>query len=73
MEPYRVLIDRIVHKERFAEFGTNEKHSLWNVLNDTVVINNSRQTVLNSIKIYVHSVFEALNDMELSNVKFYSI
>ena len=44
-----------------------------NVLNDTVVINQTNQTVLNAIKYYCRSVFDALNEGDLSLMQFYSI
>lgn len=71
MEPFRVLVDRLVKRQGFETFDSNEKYCLWNLLNDTVIINDSTQTVLNAIKIYTRSVFEALNDADPSNIKFY--
>lgn len=71
MEPFRVLVDRLVKRQGFETFDSNEKYCLWNLLNDTVIINGSTQTVLNAIKIYTRSVFEALNDADPSNIKFY--
>lgn len=73
MEPFRVLVDRLVKNENFTVFESREKYTLWNLLNDTVNINGTKQTVLNAIKIYTHSVFEAINDADLSQIKFYSI
>lgn len=70
MEPFRVLIDRAVYAESPKAFGKEEKIFLWDVLNRTVVINQTRQTVLNAIGIYTHSVFEALNDAEPSRILF---
>ena len=73
MEPFRILVDRLVKEEDFVTFESREKYKLWNLLNDTVHINGTRQTVLNAIKIYTRSVFEAINDADLSQIKFYSI
>lgn len=73
MEPFRILIDRVVKKENFELLESREKHQLWNVLNDTIYIGNSRQTILNAIKIYTRSIFEALNDCDLSKIKFYTL
>ena len=73
MEPFRILVDRIVRQHSFESFEKNEKHLMWDVLNQHVSINNTTQTVLNSIKIYTRSVFDALNDNDASNIKFYSI
>ena len=73
MEPFRVLIDRKVKKMKLNNFSSDEKHQLVNVLNDTVTINQTKQTVLNAIKYYCRSVFDALNDGDLSLIQFYSI
>ena len=73
MEPFRILVDRKVKSLSFAELTSEEKHILVNVLNETVVINQTRQTVLNSIKYYCRSVFDALNDGDLSLIQFYSL
>lgn len=73
MEPFRVLIDRAVYGMELTTFESKEKYALWNTLNQTVLINNSRQTVLNAVKIYTRSVLDALNDRDPSKIKFYSI
>ncbi len=73
MEPFRVLVDRRVYDMAPEELGSAEKHELWDILNGGVFVNGTRQTVLNAIKIYCHSVFDALNDNDPSNIKFYTI
>ena len=73
MEPFRVLIDRVVRSMKINVFGTEEKHRLWEVLNQTIVIDQTHQTVLNAIKIYTRSVFEALNDADVSRIKPYQV
>ena len=72
MEPYRVIVDRLVVQRNFAEFGQNEKRYLINVLNEEVMIANRTETVNNAIKIYCKSVFDALEEGELSLLKFYT-
>ena len=73
MEPFRILVDRKVKSLSFVELTSEEKHILVNVLNETVVINQTKQTVLNAIKYYCRSVFDALNDGDLSLIQFYSL
>lgn len=73
MEPFRILIDRKVKGLRIADFASEEKHLLIGVLNETVSINQTKQTVLNSIKYYCRSVFDALNEGDLSLIQFYSL
>lgn len=70
MEPYRPLIDKRVLSMELWDFSPEEKHRVIAVLNDTVSINGSEQTVLNSIKIYTKSVFDALNGDDIEAIKF---
>ncbi|MDD6089000.1 MAG: type II CRISPR-associated endonuclease Cas1 [Desulfovibrionaceae bacterium] len=69
MEPFRVLVDREVVALSPAAFGTEEKHSLAAILEREVLIDDSRQTALNAIRIYVRSVFDALHAGNASLVK----
>lgn len=71
MEPFRVAVDRTVLAEPPAEFGTEQKHRLLPFLNETVLIDGSHQTLLNAIKIYTRSVFEALNEEDISKIRFF--
>ena len=71
MEPYRVLVDRIVYQNKFAQFKTEEKHVMLTLLKSEVVINDTRQVLINAIKIYVKSVFDALLYEDASRVAFY--
>lgn len=73
MEPFRVLVDRKVKGADYGSFGTDEKHDIISILNDTVEIDGVKQNVLNAIKIYCRSVFEALNDGDASEIKYYRI
>ncbi len=73
MEPFRVLIDRKVKGMNFTDFTSDEKHMLVNILNETVTINQTKQTVLNAVKYYCRSVFDALNEGDLSLIQFYSL
>ena len=70
MEPFRVLIDREVFGMQPQELGSEEKYRLWDVLNESVMIDNSRQTLLNAIRIYTRSVFEAINDGDPAKILF---
>ena len=73
MEPFRVIVDRNVVKNKYTEFVTEEKYSLINILNETVYINNTEQYVINAIRIYCRSIFEAINTNDVSAIKLYSI
>lgn len=73
MEPFRVLVDREVYRMKPAEFGKEEKHEMWYMLDQIVIINGNRQMLSNAIKIYTRSVFEAINDEDPSQLLFYKL
>lgn len=73
MEPFRVLIDRRVLALDFAEVDKTVRLALVDVLNQEVTICGGTQTVANAVRIYVKSVFDALNGGDLSQLEFYSI
>ena len=73
MEPFRIIVDRKVKKENFTEFKTQEKYCVLEILEQTVRIDNSNQTVLNAIKIYTKSIFDAINDKDLSLIRLIKI
>ena len=72
MEPFRVLVDRYVYSYNPVCFEKEEKHAMWHILEDSVCIDGSRRTVSDAIKIYTRSVFEAINDGDPSQIKYYS-
>lgn len=71
MEPFRILIDRQVCDMELLEFGSKEKMELVDILNHTVVIDGRCEYVSKAIRIYSKSVFDALNDCDLSIIRFY--
>ncbi len=71
MEPWRVLVDRIVKSNGFTVFEKREKHIMLEVFKMQVTIDSTRQYLSNAIKIYCRSIFEALNEMDTSLVKNY--
>ena len=71
MEPYRPIVDRKVYSMKPERFETDEKHYMLSILNDEVVIDRKREYVSNAIKIYTRSVFDALNDKDVSLIRFY--
>ena len=73
MEPFRVLIDQKVLRMKLMDFEHEEKMQLVNVLNQEVLIDGKKQYVNNAIKIYCKSVFDALNDDDISLMRFYRI
>ncbi|MDE6312234.1 MAG: type II CRISPR-associated endonuclease Cas1 [Lachnospiraceae bacterium] len=71
MEPFRVLVDRKVMNMELLEFESKEKVQLVDILNQTVFIDGNKEYVMKAIRIYCKSVFDALNDCDLSIIKFY--
>ena len=71
MEPYRVVVDRMVRGRRWKKFGSEEKHEMLQVLNQEVILERKKECVINAIKIYTKSVFDALNDKDISLIRFY--
>ena len=73
MEPFRVLVDRLVYAMHPEQFEKTEKHKLWRILDDRVVIDHSSQTLMNALKIYTRSFFDAINDNDPGKIKNYSL
>lgn len=73
MEPWRILVDRRVVEMAPETFETEHKRKLWQVLNDSVRINATTQTVLNALRIYARTVAEALATGEASGIAHYSL
>lgn len=71
MEPFRVLIDQKIFQMKLIDFEHNEKMQLVDVLNQEVLIDGKKQYVNNAIKIYCKSVFDALEDADVSLIRFY--
>lgn len=72
MEPFRILVDRKVYEMKPDKFEREEKLQLVNILNHEVIIDGRRNYVANAIKIYCKSVFDAINDNDVSLIRFYS-
>ena len=73
MEPLRIIVDKVVYYHDPVVFGDEEKYLLMDLLNNGVTVDNTNQTFLNAIRIYVHSVFDALNDNDTSKIKFLGV
>lgn len=73
MEPYRILVDRVVCKNDFLKFESEEKKVMLKVLEKEVLIKDTIQLVPNAIRIYVKSVFDALKENNVDKVMFYEL
>lgn len=72
MEPYRVLVDRKVCEMKPIEFEHEQKMKLVALLNEEVIMEGKHFVILNAIKQYVKSVFDALNESDIAQLSFYS-
>lgn len=70
MEPFRPFVDLKVLSMDLTEFDHNEKMILARTLNDEVMIDSRTQYMTNAIKIYSKSVFDSLNENDISLLKF---
>lgn len=70
IEPFRVLVDEKVYLNMLDKFEKEEKMMMLDVLNNQVKIDGKIQYVNNAIKIYVNSIFEALEEKDISKIKF---
>ena len=73
MEPFRVVVDRFVYERDYSLFETEQKHDLVSLLDTTVIVGGNNQYLNNALKIYSHSVFDALCERDVSLLKFFSI
>lgn len=73
MEPYRPIIDRFVMEMKPMQFEKEEKHQMITVLNREVYIDGRKELLGKAVKIYTRSVFDALNDQDISLIKFYAL
>ena len=71
MEPFRILIDRLVCSLELCEFDASVRHQLVNILNHEVIIGGNREYVGKAIRIYVKSVCDALEEGNPELLKFY--
>lgn len=70
MEPFRVFVDRQVFEMAPVKLEQQEKLELVNLMNLEVKIDGKNQYLLNAVKIYCRSVFDAINDQDISLLKF---
>ena len=73
MEPFRILVDRKVYNMKFDTFEHEQKIEIVGLLNDEVGIGGRTEYIVNAVKIYCKSIFDALNDEDVSLIKFYEV
>lgn len=73
MEPFRPLVDCKVIDMQVKKLEHQEKMDIVGILNQEVIINGRSEYVSNAIKIYCKSVFDSLNEKDISLLKFYEL
>ena len=71
MEPFRPLVDSLVIELKPDKFESDEKYSMLKILNTEVIVADKKEVLTNAIKIYCRSVCDALNDRDVSLIRFY--
>ena len=71
MEPFRPIIDRFVKKLDPDKFEPEEKRKILTLLSEEFIIDGRKQTLLNTMKIYSKSVFDAIEQGDASCIRFY--
>lgn len=71
MEPFRPIVDRFVKISNPQKFETDEKRLVLSLLNTELYIDGKKQTLLNTMKIYAKSVFQAIESGDTAEIKFY--
>ncbi len=73
MEPFRGAVDKYVYYAEYEKFEKEERYDMLNILNKSYMIDGSEQTLLNAAKIYTRSVFSAIENNDISELKFIEI
>ena len=71
MEPFRILVDRMVYHSGFTKFDTEEKLAMVALMNERVKIDGKSNTISNAIQIYTKSVFDAIRERDIAQLKYY--
>ena len=71
MEPFRILVDRVVYSFGRGNFDREQKRALLDILNSEVTIDNRRQTVINASRVYSRGIFDALSSNDITKIKVY--
>ena len=71
MEPFRPIVDSMVVELKPIKFEHDEKISMLGLFNENVTIGGRKEYLTNAVKIYCRSVFDALNEKDVSLIKFY--
>ena len=71
MEPFRPIVDKKVYFMEFEDFKTEEKRQVQSILKEQIYINKKKYYLLDAIKIYTKSILDALDNNDISLIRFY--
>lgn len=70
MEPFRYFADRKVYDMQPEKFEHEEKMEVLNILNQEVQMDGKKQFLSNAMKLYCRSIFDAVNERDISLIRF---
>ena len=70
MEPFRPFVDRLIYEMKLEKFEKEEKIKILDILNKEVMLEGKQQHMTNAIKIFCKSVFDSLNENDISLIRF---
>ena len=71
MEPFRPLVDNLIKQMAPEKFEHDEKMEVVKLLKKEIILAGRKEYLSNAMKLYCRSVFDALNDGDISLIKFY--
>ena len=71
MEPFRPLVDNLIKQMAPEKFEHDEKMEVVKLLQKEIILAGRKEYLSNAMKLYCRSVFDALNDCDISLIKFY--
>lgn len=70
MEPFRPFVDLTVREMNPMKFEKEEKLQIYAMLSEEIRIDGRTQTFINAIKIYCKSIFAAIEENDISLIRF---
>lgn len=71
MEPFRPIVDKKVCLMNLEDFKIEEKRKIQSILKEQIYINKKKYYLLDVIKIYTKSILDALDNGDISLIRFY--
>lgn len=71
MEPFRPLVDNLIKQMAPEKFEHDEKMEVVKLLQKEIILAGRKEYLSNAMKLYCRNVFDALNDGDISLIKFY--